>query len=149
MDTVIFSPSLSPAHILPYGARCHVYIPRSQASLCIHVQHCVSSNQARTTAVPGAGITELKLCWMEVDPYKVSMGFKNGMLVSAALHINFWPVLISQSFLPQCNTLSTTSFITLLILFKVKQENQQKCEKIRFFLNLHIEDQEAEYKKDF
>lgn len=86
---------------------------------------------------------------MEVDPYKVSMGFKNGMLVSAALHINFWPVLISQSFLPQCNTLSTTSFIILLILFKVKQENQQKCEKIRFFLNLHIEDQEAEYKKDF
>lgn len=71
MDTVIFSLSLSPTHILPHGAHSHVCIPSSQPPLSIHVQHCVSSNQARTTAVPGPGIPELELCWMEVVLYKV------------------------------------------------------------------------------
>lgn len=33
--------------------------------------------------------------------------------------------------------------------FEAKQENQQKCEKIWFFLNVHIEGWEAENKDDF
>lgn len=87
MDTVIFSLSL-------FFPSTHTTITEHIAmcvfqALNLHAQHCVSSKQARTTAVPGSGSPELKLCWMEVVLYKVSMGFKNGMFVSAALHINF------------------------------------------------------------
>lgn len=80
--------SLSHTHKHTYYHRehtCHICIQSPQPTLHAHVQHCVSSRQART-AVLGAGISKLKLLWTDAVLYKVSMGFKSGVFVLAVLH---------------------------------------------------------------
>ena len=118
-------------------------IQSPQPTLYTHVQRCVSSRQARTTAVPGAGIPELKLLWAEAVLYKVRTGFKNGAFVSAVLH--FLTFNLSLRLRGLCNTLFvcysiyySLDFLTKCWCKKKKKGNQKIGERIRFFFILHI-----------